>query len=149
MQGAQLSRYRRLKETPLIYLSNACDYKVGVSLRGGIPICWPWFGNLDKNPAAVQSQFDEEAIKNAPAHGFVRSIDWTVDAIETPTDTETLIKLSYHNTSDNPYWPFDTHLHYQLTMGESLSAQLTIENTDSRAMVFTDALHTYLSVSRV
>ncbi len=149
LQGAQLSRYCRHQESPILFLSDACDYKEGVSLRGGIPICWPWFGNLDKNPEAVTQQIPAEYVKNAPAHGFVRGQDWQLVAIETPSDSLTTIELEYKNKSSNSYWPFAAHLHYKVTVGETLSACLTVSNMDAHAFTYSSALHSYFCVSDI
>jgi glucose-6-phosphate 1-epimerase len=56
IQGAQITRYQRIDEAPTLFLSKACGYQQGSALRGGIPICWPWFGNLEQNPNALKQQ---------------------------------------------------------------------------------------------
>jgi len=97
LQGAQITRYQRIGEIPTLFLSQACEYQQGSALRGGIPICWPWFGDLAKNPEAVKQQVineDQAAIATKfPAHGFVRQRDWTVESIRTPADDLTIVEL--------------------------------------------------------
>ena len=54
-QGAQILRYGRDGQPPLIWLSEQAAYRRGQGVRGGVPICWPWFGDLKRNPPAVQA----------------------------------------------------------------------------------------------
>jgi len=51
-QGAQILRYGRDGQPPLIWLSEQAAYRRGQGVRGGVPICWPWFGDLKRNPPA-------------------------------------------------------------------------------------------------
>ena len=151
IQGAQITRYQRIDESPTLFLSKACDYKKGSALRGGIPICWPWFGDLAKNPDAVKQQLmsdDQAAAKEFPAHGFVRQREWTVESIRTPADDLTIVELSYH-VKDEPLWPFDTVLTYRISIGATLSVSLHIANNSSQSFVFSAALHSYLAVNHI
>lgn len=147
LQGAQLTHYQRTQERPLIWLSPECDYRPGASLRGGIPVCWPWFGDLNRNPREVREQV---AIENSPAHGFVRSRDWQLDSIRQPTPslTELTLSLDIAATSE-PLWPFASRLTLQISIGSKLTLDLSICNNDSSAFTFTSALHTYFAVATI
>ncbi len=146
LQGAQLTRYQPTNEKPVIFLSEACDYKLGSPLRGGIPICWPWFGDLDRNPQSLQQQLTDQ---DAPAHGFVRSRQWDVKKIIAPADNLTIIELSYQTTTEEPLWPFATELVYRIEVGETLFVSLHISNVGDQPFEFSGALHTYLSVNHI
>ncbi len=148
LQGAQLTHYQRVNEEPLLFLSDACEYKAGSPLRGGIPICWPWFGDLDKNSAPLTEQYASTDIQQAPAHGFVRNRYWDVDSITQPHDELTIIELSY-TTQGEALWPFTTALLYRIEIGQTLSVSLTVKNMDDRPCIFTTALHTYFSVNDI
>ena len=78
LQGAQLLSFQPTDQQGWIWLSEQAEYKRGTSVRGGIPICWPWFGDADKNPKAVQDMIGTE---KPPAHGFARTQDWTLTKI--------------------------------------------------------------------
>ncbi|MFP3499192.1 D-hexose-6-phosphate mutarotase, partial [Pseudomonas sp. SIMBA_059] len=54
-QGAQILSYQRVGEPPLLWLSDQAIFRQGKSVRAGVPVCWPWFGNLQRNPQAVQA----------------------------------------------------------------------------------------------
>lgn len=148
LQGAQVTRYQRVGESPTLFLSDACDYQQGSALRGGIPICWPWFGDLAKNPSAVQDQLTANNAGVFPAHGFVREREWTVESIRTPADDLTIVDLRYH-VKDEPLWPFDTILTYRIAIGASLSVSLHISNNSEQHVTFSGALHTYLALSQI
>lgn len=78
-QGAQLLSYQPHEQPPLVWLSDEAGYRRGQSVRGGVPVCWPWFGPLERNPQEVRGQV-EDGLK-APAHGLVRAVDWEIDDI--------------------------------------------------------------------
>ncbi len=80
LQGAQLSDYQKQGEQPIIWCSPHCDYQNGQSLRGGIPLCWPWFGDLARNPEPVRQHINQTT--DAPAHGFVRNRLWSLSTVE-------------------------------------------------------------------
>lgn len=69
--GAQLLSYQPHEQPPLVWLSDEAGYRRGQSVRGGVPVCWPWFGPLERNPQEVRGQV-EDGLK-APAHGLVRA----------------------------------------------------------------------------
>jgi glucose-6-phosphate 1-epimerase len=149
IQGAQLTRYQRVDEKPLLFLSEDCDYKEGSALRGGIPICWPWFGAFNKNPESVQAALPNALSTDVMAHGFVRTQQWQVDAITTPTDHLTIIELSYTVSSHDSLWPYPTQLTYRIEIGERLSVSLLVKNTGDQAFTFSAALHSYIAVNHI
>lgn len=75
-QGAQILQYQRHGEPPLIWLSEEAQGIRGQSVRGGVPVCWPWFGDLARNPAELLAQYKGEA---APFHGLVRNRLWVLE----------------------------------------------------------------------
>ena len=96
LQGAHILAYTRRGEAPLLWLSERTEFKRGQSPRGGIPICWPWFGDPARNPDALQKMIAEQtaAIEKTPAHGLVRTLDWQVHSV-TDSDESTNIVLRY------------------------------------------------------
>lgn len=150
LQGAQVTAYQRHGEAPILFLSKECQYQQGSPLRGGIPICWPWFGDLNKNPTELQQQFSAEFVDSSPAHGFVRDSDWELTNINIDDASLTVITLEYSIPKDNPFnWPFSADLVYEVKVGEQLTASLTIKNTDKQSFLFSGALHTYFNVDGI
>ncbi|MBL4607202.1 MAG: D-hexose-6-phosphate mutarotase, partial [Pseudomonadales bacterium] len=54
LQGAQVIQYQPHGGEPILWENPNARYQRGKAVREGIPICWPWFGDLDRNPEAVQ-----------------------------------------------------------------------------------------------
>lgn len=147
LQGAQVTHYQRRGEPELIWSSPLCDFRPGTSLRGGIPVCWPWFGDLQRNPESVRSQISAAP---APAHGAVRGREWTLSAIRQPAPdlTELELTLSLSATCE-PLWPFACDLTLLVRVGPQLQLDFTVTNRDSRAFTFTGALHTHFAVAAI
>lgn len=151
LQGAQVLRYQRQGTAdqptqPLLWLSDLAAYQRGQSVRGGIPVCWPWFGDLDRNPAAVQQQYSRNnAPAPAPAHGLVRSCNWLIDSCS-ELDDETHITLRCPTAEMNLG---NIELLLQITIGDSLRLQLRTTNNGNSNFVFTQALHSYFAISDI
>ncbi len=73
-QGAHILSYQRDGQQPLVWLNEEAVFKQGKPIRAGMPICWPWFGNLERNPERVQAM--RQGDEPAKAHGEVRALDW-------------------------------------------------------------------------
>ncbi len=147
LQGAQISHYSHSDQPAILWLSPCCDYRAGQPLRGGIPICWPWFGELDKNPAPVRQQINSD---NTPAHGFVRNRDWQLAdvSIINPALTRLCLKLDIA-AGEEALWPFATQLQLNIEIGNQLKISLEITNRDSRSFHFSAALHSYFALSDI
>lgn len=142
LQGAQITQYQPKDQQPIIWCSPDCNYQQGQSLRGGIPICWPWFGQFDKNPETIQNQF--ASTTTPPSHGLVRQEDWQLDTIDANDPNLTILQLSLQPGLP---WPFQCKLQLTLSIGSNLDCQLKIINQDSTTWSFTAALHSYLAIS--
>lgn len=148
LQGAQVAQYQKKEQQkgqkPLLWLSDQCDFQAGKPLRGGIPICWPWFGNLECNPEQVKSQFPA----GAPAHGFVRDREWNLDSINLVDQSTTELVLSL-NVEPDAQCPFAAQLQLKVTVAEQLKVEFNVVNTGDELFSFTSALHTYLNISEI
>jgi len=142
LQGAQVLRYQRRDARPLLWLSDLAAYQRGQSVRGGIPVCWPWFGDLTRNPAPIQTQFAND---KAPAHGLVRSINWLLDAVIENSDA-TVVTLRCP-TAAIGLGHIDLQL--QISVGDTLQMQLQTSNRGAADFVYSQALHTYFAVSDI
>ncbi|MDO6595222.1 D-hexose-6-phosphate mutarotase [Neptuniibacter sp. 1_MG-2023] len=145
LQGAQLAEYKQAGERPLLWLSDQCDYQVGKPLRGGIPICWPWFGDLAKNPDQVKDQISLDVV---PAHGLVREQEWQLVDVNLIDSETTQIKLEL-DVQPSDLWPFPALLKLEVTVGRSLSMNFEVINTGDKAFSFTSALHSYFNVAGI
>lgn len=136
LQGGQVLRYRRAGEPPLLWVSREAIYAVGKALRGGVPVCWPWFGphpsDLDK-----------------PQHGFVRTMLWELR--ETGADdVSTWARLGIADSpATRALWPHAFDLELDVRLGQSLDIALTMRNTGDAPFSCSGALHSYLTVGDV
>ena len=78
LQGAHVLSWQPEGSGEVIWVSDEATFAEGKSVRGGIPICWPWFGAHAHNKAY-------------PAHGFARTVLWQVKSTEAVSSTETQI----------------------------------------------------------
>lgn len=135
LQGAHILHYQPLGQAPLLWLSPWARYAPGQPIRGGIPICWPWFGAHPVDTAH-------------PAHGLARVAAWQVKASAALPDGGTRLIFALEFPDDGcAAWPYPSHVEYRVTVGASLTLELMTENTGSGAFRYSEALHTYFAVS--
>ena len=149
LQGAQLSHYQRNNEAPIIWCSSHCDYQQGKPLRGGIPICWPWFGDLNYNSAMVK-QLIPASDSAYPAHGFARNRNWQLASIENIHSGLTRVHLTLTIAADEePLWPYATSLSLTIDIGASLTVCLRVINNDQQPVSYSAALHSYFAIANI
>jgi glucose-6-phosphate 1-epimerase len=137
LRGAHVSAWTPAGGTPVIWMSEQSEYASGVPLRGGVPICFPWF-------AAHPTDAD------APSHGFARLADWQlVEAREAADDVVLVFTLSDSDATRASAWPHRFEARYTVTVGAELSLSLTVTNRDTETVTFEEALHTYLAVADI
>ncbi len=157
LQGAQLSHYQKQAEPPIIWCSPLCDYQGGQPLRGGIPLCWPWFGNLADNPKAVQQQIEaalstENNTANNPiaAHGFVRNRLWSLSSVENINEGHTRLTLQLSlATGEEPLWPHACDLKLTIDVSNNLTLRLQVTNNSEQSLAFSSALHSYFAIANI
>ncbi len=129
LQGAQLTEFTPSGKKPLIWVSSEEDYQKGKSIRGGIPICWPWFG-VNPNP-------------DWPIHGVARTSLWRADEVS-EQDKEIRVSLTLPMTQvDETYWPYKSTLKVVFILTHKLEVRLTTTNLSDQTITFSQALHTY------
>ncbi len=147
-QGAQLLSYVPDGEQPLVWLSEQARYVRGESVRGGVPVCWPWFGDLERNPAQVRAGVHADLHAQAPKHGFVRTQDWTHAETSIETQAVTLVfRLDVVKGASG--WSQPAHLTLRLRFADTLTVELGVTNESPEPMIVSQALHTYFAVSDV
>ena len=105
-------------------------------IRGGIPICWPWFAD---NHGSEKGEL--------PAHGFLRTQTWQIQSSE-DTEAGTRIVLT-PNFSRGEGFEYDCQVSYEILVGEQLSVTLKTENTGIVPFTFNAALHSYFAVESI
>ncbi len=136
--GAHLTHFRPAGERPVLWMSQRSRFRGGTPgepIRGGVPICFPWFG-----PGGTSG---------APPHGFARLLPWALaEVAEEPEGIRATYRLE-----DSDYtralWPGAFELFFSATVGPRLTMELAVHNRGEVDLTFEEALHTYLAVSDV
>lgn len=135
--AGQVLSFRAKDAAELLFVSENAYFETGKATKGGIPICWPWFGP------------DPEE-KGRPAHGFVRNRMWNVVATLTAADGATQVTLGLESTPETlAIWPHAFKLLLEITVGAALKLALVTRNTGDQAFSITQALHTYFAVGDI
>ena len=134
--GGHVLSYQRHGEPATIWLSDNAVLDGSKPIRGGIPLCWPWFGPA---PARVGS--------GKPSHGFARTTLWELDGVSDHPDG-TLVHLSLRDSdATRALWDQAFELELDVLVGKELSLVLATRNTGTAPLVYGGALHTYLAIS--
>lgn len=140
LQGAHLTRFAPKDEPDWLWLSPTARYQPGKAIRGGIPVCWPWFGDPDKNPPEVRKR-----IRSASAHGFARTALWKLEDVrESAHEVEICLSLDANEDFTDDW---NGHALALMTFNFSIRGcqlALTTTNLGTEPLAFSQALHTYL-----
>lgn len=137
VQGAHVAHFQPKGEKPVLWMSTQSRFEAGKALRGGVPICFPWFGPKAGSP-------------EAPLHGFARILAWTIRAVTLEADGSLRAVLDLPaSAAARGGFPHELSVSLSLTVGRSLRMELTVGNTDAAARTFEAALHSYFAVANV
>lgn len=135
LYGAHVVSFKPQDQTELLWLSPYSRFSKGTPIRGGIPICFPWFSK-------------HRTMDYLPLHGFVRTKFWNIESAEDLTDGRTKIELSTESEEPLPdSWPYHFKLKIIITVGEKLEIALIIQNLENLPIICEDGFHTYFKVN--
>ncbi len=132
LQGAHVTSWAPAGVRPVVWTSDRSAFAPGVPIRGGVPVCFPWFG---PDPAG-----------RGPLHGPVRVRPWTFAGWASDGDD---VVLTFDLSSDASDGPHPFALRYTVTVGAALTLALQVVNPGPEPLHFEEALHTYLAVDDV
>ena len=138
LQGAHITTFRPKDQVePVIWVSKFAKFAPGKSIRGGAPVCWPWFG-----AHATEASF--------PGHGFARTVMWEVTQSAALPSGETEITLALlENEQTRTQWPHKSRVELNVVVGKSLKASLDTTNLGDAPIQIGEALHTYFQISDI
>ncbi len=137
IHGAHVADWAPAGAQPMLFMSAASHFAPDKPIRGGVPICFPWFGGRAGHP-------------QSPAHGFARSAEWHVESLaQEPDGTITATFTITDDSATRAHWPHAFLARYRVRVGTTLEMTLEIENRDTNPFTFEEALHTYFAVSAV
>jgi len=130
LHGAHVTKFVPQGRKSLLWMSEKSVFEADKPIRGGVPICFPWFGPLASDP-------------KAPGHGFARTRPW--NALSASTLPSGAIALELQTTIH------DFAVKFLVTFAESLHMALNVElkKSATAALSFEEALHTYLTISDI
>lgn len=132
--GGNVLSYRPTGHSPVLFRSAKRDedYNRGDKFHGGIPICWPQFGN----------RFD----KSLPGHGFAAKMVFEVRSTEY-SEEMTEVTLGLVSTEETrKLWPHDFDLELKVSVSMKLNLKLTTTNTGVAPFDFSCGFHPYFVV---
>jgi glucose-6-phosphate 1-epimerase len=133
LHGAHVTSWKPAGAEEALFLSPNSIWQEGKAIRGGVPICFPWFGDKAGDP-------------HAPAHGFVRTKTWQLDSVERNGDGVSVTLSTASDDDTRRWWAADFRTTYRATFGAELVLELTTMNTGSSLLCLEEALHAYYSV---
>ena len=135
--GQVLSYRPKSQKDDLLFVSEKAYYEDGKAIKGGIPVCWPWFGA------------DPDDL-GRPAHGFVRNRQWEVTGSESLANGATKVVLAMVDSDQTrEIWPHPFKLSIEITVGDSLRVALVTHNSGDESIIISQALHTYFYVGDI
>jgi len=137
LQGAHVAHFQPRGERPVLWMSAASRFEAGKAIRGGVPVCFPWFGAKAGAP-------------EAPLHGFARILPWTLGSVSREADgrLRAVLDLTAEAAARGGF-PRELALSLSVTVGRALRLELAVRNVDSAPVTFEEALHSYFAVSDV
>lgn len=121
----------------LLFVSERAYFQPGKAIKGGIPVCWPWFGP------------DPEG-RGRPAHGIARHRQWRVLASSYGENDAVVLSLVLEDSDETrAIWPHPFVVQIAVEVGAQLKVALSIKNTDATAIELTQGLHAYFRVGDI
>jgi len=136
LHGAQVTSWKPAGNDEVLFLSTKSHWQEGRAIRGGIPICFPWFRAKADDP-------------RAPAHGLVRTTMWRLESI-VEEEGRVIVSMGTESTAQTRHWsPAEFRLVHRVQFGSELRLELVCTNTGASSLRFEEALHTYNRVAEV
>lgn len=128
LHGGHVLNWQPAGQKPVLWVSKAAIFEAGKPVRGGVPVCWPWFG----------------AVPGKPMHGFVRTLMWQVRGAEMDASGQVVLRLGTRDdAATRALWDHAFDLELVVTVGTTLTMALVTRNTGDVPMTINQALHTY------
>jgi glucose-6-phosphate 1-epimerase len=136
LHGAHVTSWKPAGRQEVLFVSSESRWEDGRAIRGGVPICFPWFGDKADDP-------------KAPAHGFVRTKAWQIESIAQAGEGVTVSMFTESGDDTRRWSTADFRLVHRVTFGPVLRLELEVTNTGKTPMHFEEALHAYHRVGNV
>lgn len=137
LYGAHVTSFKPRKTIEIVWMSPNSNFVEGSAIRGGIPICFPWFG-------------PHKSDSTKPQHGFGRLMYWNLVETASKKTGETLVRMQLCSSPETKtYWNHDFCAELSVLVGKTLTATLKVTNTSSEVFEYSCALHSYFNISSI
>lgn len=134
LHGAHITHWQPVNHKPVIFLSEKVEYPTNSAIRGGIPICWPWFG--------------ASKIEGLASHGYARNQAWILDSVTSDTDA-VVVTMALDTTAKVAGYPHEALAKLTVVFGTTLEIKLDTTNVGEQPLPVTQALHSYFNVADI
>lgn len=134
--GAHVMEWVPADQEAVLYLSPQAIFQEGKAIRGGIPVCWPWF---NAHPTDASK----------PMHGFARNHFWHLAEASASEHGVTLVFTFASDAETLALWPHAFAAKVEIRIGAALEVVLTTHNTGGETISLSEALHSYLTVGDI
>jgi glucose-6-phosphate 1-epimerase len=133
LHGAHVTGFQKKGEPPLLFMSRLSQFAGGKAIRGGVPICLPWFGPREGDVV----------------HGFARVTEWEVIGTGATPGGGASVRLKLPQSAVPAAWPAFS-AEFTVTVADHLAMELSVTNADpARKLDFENCLHTYVAVGDI
>ena len=133
LHGAHVTGFQKNGEPPLLFMSRLSQFAAGKAIRGGVPVCFPWFGQREGDVM----------------HGFARITKWELIESAAMPDGSVKVRFRLPVTAANAAWP-PFRAEFAVTVADKLTMELIATNeSPDRNFEFEDCLHTYFAVGDI
>jgi len=132
LHGAHVAGFQKNGEPPLLFLSRLSRFAPGESIRGGVPVCFPWFGSREGDVA----------------HGFARLAEWELTKTSAAADGAVTLHFRLPEIPGRIAWKF-LRTEFVVTVSDKLTIELMTTNDSPAAMDLENCLHSYFYVGDI
>jgi glucose-6-phosphate 1-epimerase len=136
LHGAHVTSWKPMGGEEILFLSSQSRWDHTHAIRGGVPICFPWFGGKADDPSA-------------PAHGFVRTKAWQLESLAPAGNGVAVSMFTVSDEDTRRWWPAEFRLDYRVTFAAELKLELVVTNMGKTSLHFEEALHAYHNVGNI
>jgi len=136
LYGAHVLSFIPNNQEEILFVSPHAVYKEGKAIRGGIPVCWPWF-----NAHPVD--------QSLPSHGFARISHWSVINTSSGADKLSIELQLKANANTMQLWPYQFEARLLVTLTDKLKVELSTFNNDNKPFDVSAALHSYFNITDI
>lgn len=135
LHGAHITHFQPRGRRPVLFMSGKSWFERDKPIRGGVPVCFPWFG---PRPGGLPGL----------PHGYARLSEWRLTDVREAADGSVDLSFEFNSENVAPEWLLaGTIVRFDVGIGHELRMALTVRNDSAAPVRFEEALHTYLAVS--